>query len=379
MNRCNSRWILWLLGILVWAMSVSQSIATEVLPTIEKIVIYKEAIFACSHQKKKDAFSTKGEIEVIFLHSWSFAQPKVTKAVEVGRTDNLRLRWSIAYHHCWIAEAFKTDFPASPQPLHFSCQRLDFDPRKGVVFESTYADLNRQPCTAVAEHLGDLAWIGLYASRFPEQQLYYDYLPISEKALQTFVLTNLRGRIERIPAKPDEGKHRIAHVTAEEAKTPKWSLTIYTTAAVWDKNKGKWMWEYWKPGESLPVLFQEPFQAVGQAETYYFITASGKVYISKKPEKGKERTMEAFWTDKEQRVIAFVTDADQERTFVFTKNQKQGEKNVYFELTDKPKPLPYNLADVKPPKEVSEPLKTALPYANILLAAGKIKVPKPKE
>ena len=103
------------------------------------------------------------------------------------------------------------------------------------------------------------------------------------------------------------------------------------------------------------------------------------MYQSKKPEKGKERKIDELWTDKEQPVVAFVQDADNERTYVFTKNKKKDEKDVYFELADKPNPVAYNLADVKPPKDLREPLKIALPYVQILIADGKMKVPKPKD
>ena len=72
-------------------------------------------------------------------------------------------------------------------------------------------------------------------------------------------------------------------------------------------------------------------------------------------------------------------DADTNRTFVFTKNKKKGEKDVYFELDGKPTTLTYDLSSVKPPKELPEPLKTALPYAKILLADEKIKAPKAKD
>ena len=48
-------------------------------------------------------------------------------------------------------------------------------------------------------------------------------------------------------------------------------------------------------------------------------------------------------------------------------------------MADKPNPVAYNLADVKPPKDLREPLKSALPYVQILIADGKIKAPKPKE
>ena len=67
-------------------------------------------------------------------------------------------------------------------------------------------------------------------------------------------------------------------------------------------------------------------------------------------------------------------DSDNNRTFVFTKNMQKGEKDVYFELADKPKPVPYNLADIKLPKDMSEPMKRAFPYAQILINDGKIKV-----
>ncbi len=393
--RCNSSRLQGMVCVCIWGFGFSASPAAEPGAPIQKIVVYKGAVYCISSSGKSK--HTKGQSEnnpfglaiadAVVLHTWNFDQAKETPDVEVGVTDDPNLRYTIANNHCWVGVASKPriQFGGGGYPkdrlLHFGYDRLDFMPQTGIVKQPVPGDgfLGLRSCMAAAEPLDDVAEIGIFYSKFPAR-IYYDYLPMSENVLRTFVLTNVRGTTERKYSDPKTrtGLTVNQHATEEECKTPKWSLSVFENTVIPGKEK-KWEWEAWKKVETITPLFQEEFQVVARADTYYFLTKSGKVYQSKKPEKGKERTMEALWTDKEQPVVTFVTDADKDRTFVFTKNKKQGEKNVYFELTDKPKPLPYNLADVKPPQEVSEPLKTALPYANILLAAGKIKVPKPKE
>jgi hypothetical protein len=177
-----------------------------------------------------------------------------------------------------------------------------------------------------------------------------------------FVLTNIRGTTEMIPpnAKVSHWERRV-HATEEECNTPKWSLTVFENTIVPGKNV-KWQeWGEWKKVETITPLFEEEFQVTARADTCYFLTKSGKVYQSKKPEKGKERTLEALWTDAEQPVVTFVVDSDNDRTFVFTKNQKKGARDVYFELAGKPQPVPYNLADIKLPNGDVRTNATRLP------------------
>ncbi len=359
----------------VWSATWASAGAAEKPSDIQKIVFYKGIVYTCTHEKT--TFPNRLIDEDIHLHSWLLDQSKPGHPIVMERTADPNIRWTVAHDSFWSGQA-RTSFMNPGYIGNFTFGRLKFDPEKGWVAPRNVPGA-KNLCYGFVDVVEDLTWAGRNCCTFPPA-IYYDYQPVSATTVRMFLLTNIRAKIKGPLAEAGGPLIKKIDVTPEDRKKPNWSLTIYTSQAALDKKEDEWLWDPWKKAESLPVLFEERFQVVAaNGETYFFITASGKVYISKKPEKGKKRTMEAFWTDKEQRVIAFVTDADQERTFVFTKNQKQGEKNVYFELTDKPKPLPYNLADVKPPKEVSEPLKTALPYANILLAAGKIKVPKPKE
>ncbi len=148
-------------------------------------------------------------------------------------------------------------------------------------------------CVAMVQPLNDLASIGLYDIQFRGEH-YHDYLPLSENTLQTFILSNIRGRYKRLPPpKPGEAPATTLEITDEEVKMPKWSLTVLTSTTSWENEDKEWKWTSWKQLVTITPLFQEEFQVVARAETYYFLTKSGKVYQSKKPEKGKERTMEA--------------------------------------------------------------------------------------
>ena len=81
--------------------------------------------------------------------------------------------------------------------------------------------------------------------------------------------------------------------------------------------------------------------------------------------------MEPVWDDDRRPVVAFLTDADADRTFLFCKPDKDG-KGVYFEMDAKPDPQVYDTSKV-PEAKPDDPLPAVLAYAQILLADKKIK------
>ena len=105
--------------------------------------------------------------------------------------------------------------------------------------------------------------------------------------------------------------------------------------------------------------------------------ASGKLYRtgSRCILTGK-REIEPVWTDAVQPITHFLTDANADRTFLFTKPAKEGEPGVFFELGPKPEPKPYDLSKVKPSK-ADEPLKGVLERARFLAAQKLLKHPDP--
>lgn len=131
--------------------------------------------------------------------------------------------------------------------------------------------------------------------------------------------------------------------------------------------------------ESFASAFNEPFQVFGDESTWFFMTASNKLYVSRKLEKGV-RKLEPYWKDGDSPIKALITDAGSNKTFVFTEPAKDAKNGraVYFQLADKPEPKPYTLKSVEDPK-LPKSLRVVLEYAQVLVTDKQIKEPaKPK-
>ncbi len=122
----------------------------------------------------------------------------------------------------------------------------------------------------------------------------------------------------------------------------------------------------WTAGEIIPVDFREPFHVFAKGSSYFFLTESGRLYIAKKPEKG-ERKLEPIWTDKDKPIVAIIDDQDRGKVFLFGKEKRAiiNAQDFYFELDEKPRVKEFSPFDLKPVKH-AEPLKTLLPYVNLL-------------
>ena len=213
MTQQNSRWLSLLLCLCVWSIGFSSSVAAERVPPIEKTVVYKGIAYACTYRTKHMGLNQTGKTVAVFLHFWNLAQATEAQAVEMGYTED-PLRWSVAHQHCWVTSAWTHPLAQRdpPLPMYFRCVRGDLDLKTGLPAkdESLYYIDEVAP-------LADLASIGLDQSQFPAI-LYYDYVPVSEKTLQLFVLTNVRGTIERTPPKPGEPRTSIVQTTEEESQ-----------------------------------------------------------------------------------------------------------------------------------------------------------------
>jgi hypothetical protein len=125
--------------------------------------------------------------------------------------------------------------------------------------------------------------------------------------------------------------------------------------------------------ELLSVNFKEAFQVFGKDGTYYFVTQSGKLFWSPKPGSKGARKAASLWTDEKSSIRAVISDTASERTFVFTEPAKKDAKDgqrVYFELAQKIETKPY---DRVPVDGLTEPLKTVMEYAQVLVKDKKIK------
>jgi hypothetical protein len=278
------------------------------------------------------------------------------------------LPWVAGQEHVWVGmDPRSLEALSRREFLHR--YRLD-DLLKGrrVTYPDEKDRIPREYFFPDGDILGDVRSL-MFMADF-EPQLFVSYLPTGPEQLRVFVLTNVRGRIKRTD-KDGELTGRILDVTPEESKNPRWSLTAYDFQNEWNAKEGRLGEGKWSKGEPIGVAFEQPFQAAAAGEDYYFVTASGKVYRSPRPDKGKERKTEAIWDDGKRPVVAFIRDVDAGKSFVFCKPDKEG-KGVYIELVAKPNPCPYDGKDIKPAK-ADDPLPAVLGYAKILVADKKIK------
>jgi hypothetical protein len=190
----------------------------------------------------------------------------------------------------------------------------------------------------------------------------YDVLPTSANSVLLFHLCNVAGV-------DCEGK--FGTPDKDDSKEPSWSIAMFTYKNKWDAKAGNWGKGKWERAGLIDGGSHEPFHVLGKGDDFYFVTDSGKLTRAPKPEKGPGRTMETVWNDKKRPIVAFVTDADADRTFLFCKPDKDG-KGVYFEMSNKPDLQPYDASKI-PAAKTADQLPAVLAYVKILFADKKIK------
>jgi hypothetical protein len=146
-----------------------------------------------------------------------------------------------------------------------------------------------------------------------------------------------------------------------------------------DKRKeiaiGRDAWEIsWskEPMATLTPAFLEWFQVYpGKDGGFLFLTESGKLYSSPKPEKG-EGKIEASWTDEKRPIRAVVADTAGGKEFAFAPPAGKEGEPVYFELAARVQPRKFDPKNIKP-VALEDPLKTVLEYTQVLRADKQIK------
>jgi hypothetical protein len=280
------------------------------------------------------------------------------------------LRWSVGYRHVWIYDNACVH-PGSPLwaadrlrrygQNAFIEGRLATEPGwpKGLLplsFIHSYGPVDV------------VRWLS-HANEY-ESKVHVDYLPLDSDSVRVFLLTNVRGRAIPVDKKGGLAASKLIF-EGDERTVPRWSFRTDDYKGGWDPKKTAWVEGKWTEGETLAVAFEEPFQVTAAGDDYFFVTGSGKVYRSPKPDKGKKRKTEPLWDDAKRPVVSFIQDADTGRNFVFCKPDDEG-KGVYFELTPKPTPIPYDGKNIKRIRPL-DPMPAVLGYAKILLADKKIK------
>jgi hypothetical protein len=205
--------------------------------------------------------------------------------------------------------------------------------------------------------------------------LHYDFLPVSEDEALLFQLCNVYGADKGGPEATAESANLaltpLPYPGDEEYQQSCWSLGVFRFRAEWNAEDGWWGNGKWKRVGSIAVGFREAFRILAKGDDYYFVTASGRLYCAPKPDQGGDRKMDAVWKGEKRPVVAFITDADADRSFLFCKPDQDG-KGVYFEMSDKPDPQPYDAGKI-PAAKPEDPLPAVLAYAKILVADKKIK------
>jgi hypothetical protein len=285
-------------------------------------------------------------------------------------------RWAVGHSACWVGRSFSASAPPRfteaaidrYELLHFLRGRLIAGPRPPTEQEILLPFASKSP-------VDDRLYFAPFC-RFQRAAVVveHDYLSAGRDKVRLFLLTNVGG--ELIPAGGTKflSSYTIK-MTQEEKENPKWSFTVHSCRARW-KPPFFWVDQVWAQEETIAVNFRESFQVLGKGEDYYFVTASGALYVAKQPAKGKQRSLMKVWSDAARPIEALLTDADSNRSFLFLGPPKRGGKPAFFELADRPRLETYDPTSVKPGKEGPERLRRVLHYARVLVAHKKVNAAK---
>jgi hypothetical protein len=277
-------------------------------------------------------------------------------------------RWHVRRGQVWAAEASSLLYGRSWQQTRHTALRYELGPfKRGRRLAAPGAEEGPFGLGAFAnaDPLEEAIWLGVGSEFVPD--LHYDYLPEGVDRVLLFRLTNVRGTVA-----PEVNGERQITQTRDEETRPVWSLRVFSIEGRYDRAKGDWVQTPWAVEADIAVKFTEPFFALGKGEDYYFVTASGKVFVARKPARGKRRSMEAVWSDPRRPVRLFLTDADAGRTFLFV-GRGGARRPAFFELAPKPKLEEYDPAAVPLPRSAG-PDRALLHLARILVALKKVKV-----
>lgn len=298
----------------------------------------------------------------------------------IGSTHEL-LQWRIHVGHLWHNTRFSRE-PLFTDYVHrFNLPKLL---TMGVPQTGRVAHPPENP-QSIVSGWGPLGHLGMLRRGHVEFPVivHYDYHPISEERLDLFVLCNTSA----IVAKDNKGSATIDG----DLETPHWNLKVYRYDALWGPNplardKMTWIDGKWRERESLVVEFKEAFHVFMSHKDYYFVTESGRVYMSPLNGKTARRKMQPMWIAAQKPVTHVLTDVDGKipnLTYAFGKVDSaaasKGRDRFFFELHgSNAKPVYFSTADLKP-SQLQEPLKTVFEYAALLRERARTKPATPKE
>jgi hypothetical protein len=111
-------------------------------------------------------------------------------------------------------------------------------------------------------------------------------------------------------------------------------MSVWNGAIALSKDGQYWQTEWRKTAsEQFASAFCEPFIVYERTGDYFFVTTSGKLFESLKPEKGG-RGMIAVGAKQKLVVQAVITDAKSGKTFVFAEGEGEagGPRCLWFEM-----------------------------------------------
>jgi hypothetical protein len=270
--------------------------------------------------------SSKGCEGVVRLWHVPVVGVKPKKTPSFSHNCDRPLRWQVEQGYLWTTWRYNDGGGAREFPLRCRLDellrgRVLAGPGDDTSIEGdVQAFSDAQPVYQTWQPLG-------FIESFDETVLWHDYLPLGREEILVFILDNfdIRGLAE-----------------GKKLTKPKWEMHVHRCQNTWDANKGKWGKAKWTEEERIEVGFKESFQVLAKGDAYYFLRQTGKLYVSPKPAKGKMRKIVPVYTDSKRRVVTFLTDADNNKTYLFCKPAKTGDKPTFFELSDKPKSVEYD-------------------------------------
>jgi hypothetical protein len=182
----------------------------------------------------------------------------------------------------------------------------------------------------------------------------FDYWPLSDKDILVYLL---RGTTLEVY----EGRGRLVEDSDSKAK-------------VWKHD-----WRRREADDISNCPFKESFRVFAKGDVWYFLTASGKLYISKKKPDGKGRSMTLLWDNKDQPIRGSIVFVDEDKTYLFGKETRaiiNATDFFYMELCEQPKAKGFNAKDLKSLKG-PEPLKTLAEYTQLIREREKLPAKKP--
>jgi hypothetical protein len=123
--------------------------------------------------------------------------------------------------------------------------------------------------------------------------------------------------------------------------------------------------------ETIDAAFVEDFYVFERAADYYFVTQSGKLYLSAPAKKGeKTRTMKAVWDDAKRPIVAVLEDADSDKVWLFAKDNNDGAKlDLFFQMQETIRPQTFDPSKLKR-VDIKGRAKTLLEYLPLISEAG---------